>query len=97
MRRSPARLHFDYLRQRSNDLRDIAELLKTDKPLDRVEKLLSDMKDRDREIDVLKAKAASQNSSAVMDKITGYQWGESPFMPGGRTSNRKTLGYLPIV
>lgn len=60
---------FDYLRQRSNDLRDIAELLKTDKPLDRVEKLLSDMKDRDREIDALKAKAASQNSSAVMDKI----------------------------
>ena len=60
---------FDYLRQRSNDLRDIAELLKTDKPLDRVEKLLSDVKDRDREIDALKAKAASQNSSAVMDKI----------------------------
>jgi len=60
---------FDYLRQRSNDLRDLAELLKTDKPLERVEKLLSDMKDRDREIDALKAKAALQNSSAVMDKI----------------------------
>ncbi len=60
---------FDYLRQRSKDLRDIAELLKTDKPLDRVEKLLSDMKDREREIDTLKAKAASQNSSTVMDKV----------------------------
>lgn len=60
---------FDYLRQRSDDLRDISELLKTDRPLDRVEKLLSDLKDRDREIDALKAKAASQNSSAVMDKV----------------------------
>ncbi len=60
---------FDYLRQRSDDLRDIAELLKTDKPFDRVEKLLSDLKDRDREIDALKAKAASHNSSAVMDKV----------------------------
>jgi alanyl-tRNA synthetase len=60
---------FDYLRQRSNALRDIAELLKTDKPLDRVEKLLSDVKDREREIDALKAKAASQNSSTVMDKV----------------------------
>ncbi len=60
---------FDYLRLRSNELRDIGELLKTDKPLDRVEKLLSDVKDRDREIDALKAKAASQNSSAVMDKM----------------------------
>ena len=60
---------FDYLKQRSNDLRDIAELLKTDKPLDRVEKLLSDVKDRDREINALKAKAASQNSSTVMDKM----------------------------
>ncbi len=60
---------FDYLRQRSNDLRGIAELLKTDKPLERVEKLLSDIKDREREIDTLKAKAASQNSSTVMDKV----------------------------
>jgi alanyl-tRNA synthetase len=60
---------FDYLRQRSNDLRDIAELLKTDKPLERVEKLLSEAKDREREIDALKAKAASQNSSTVMDKV----------------------------
>jgi len=60
---------FDYLRQRSNDLRDLAELLKTDKPSERVEKLLSDLKDREREIDALKAKAASQNSSAVMDKV----------------------------
>ena len=60
---------FDYLRQRSNHLRDIAELLKTDKPFDRVEKLLAEVKDREREVEALKAKAASQNSSAVMDKV----------------------------
>ncbi|MBF0506680.1 MAG: alanine--tRNA ligase [Nitrospirae bacterium] len=60
---------FDYLRQRSNELRDIAEVLKTDKPRDRVEKLLSDIREGDRTIETLKAKAASQNSSAVMEKV----------------------------
>jgi alanyl-tRNA synthetase len=60
---------FDYLRQRSNDLRDIAELLKTDKPFERVGKLLSEIKERDKEIETVKAKAASYNSSAVMERV----------------------------
>ncbi len=60
---------FDFLRQKSNDLRDIAELLKTDKPFERVEKLLSEMKERDKEIETLKAKAAAQNSSTVMERV----------------------------
>jgi len=60
---------FDFLRRKSNDLIDIAELLKTDKPVERVEKLLSEIKERDKEIEVLKAKAAAQNSSAVMDRL----------------------------
>ncbi len=64
---------FDFLRQRSNELRDLAELLKTDKPRERVEKLLSDLKDSDKEIETLKAKAASQNSSGVMDKVRDIQ------------------------
>ncbi len=60
---------FDYLRQRNNELRDVAELLKTDKPRERVEKLLSDIREGDKTIETLKAKAASQSSSAVMEKV----------------------------
>ena len=58
----------DYLKQRSAELRKIAEALKSDRPYERVEKLLADLKERDKEIEALKAKAASQNSSAFIDK-----------------------------
>jgi alanyl-tRNA synthetase len=59
----------DYLREKNNELNKISETLKTDKPLERVEKLLADMKDLDREIETLKAKAASQSSSSLIEKV----------------------------
>ncbi|TAN45676.1 MAG: alanine--tRNA ligase [Nitrospirae bacterium] len=58
---------FEHLRQRSNELRLIAETLKTDKPAERVEKLLNDLKETEKEIDRMKAKAASQGSASIVD------------------------------
>ncbi|MFZ5998155.1 MAG: alanine--tRNA ligase [Nitrospirota bacterium] len=60
---------FDYLRQKSNELRSIADLLKTDRPYERVERLLAELKERDKEVESLKAKAASQSSSMIMEKV----------------------------
>jgi len=60
---------FAFLRQRNNDYRNIAETLKADNPAERVEKLLSEMKERDREIETLKAKLASHSSSEIMEKV----------------------------
>lgn len=59
---------YDHLRQRSDELRRISETLKTDRPYERVEKLLDDMKEKERELEALKAKAASQSSSSIAGK-----------------------------
>lgn len=60
---------FDYLRQRSSELNRIASILKTDSPYERVEKLLVDMRELDKEIEILKSKMASQSSLSVIDKV----------------------------
>jgi alanyl-tRNA synthetase len=60
---------FDYLRQRSSELGRIASILKTDSPYERVEKLLGDMRELDKEIEILKSKMASQNSLSMLDKV----------------------------
>lgn len=62
------RAAFDYLRQRNNELQRISEMLKTDSPYERVEKLLNELKDMDKEIESLKAKAAAQSSSSIIEK-----------------------------
>jgi alanyl-tRNA synthetase len=59
---------FDYLRSRNNELQKISEILKTDSPYERVEKLLSDVKELDKEIDALKSKIAAQSSSSIVEK-----------------------------
>lgn len=59
---------FDYLRKRNNELQKISEILKTDSPYERVEKLLSDIKELDKEIDALKSKVAAQSSSSIVEK-----------------------------
>ncbi|HEX8947963.1 MAG TPA: alanine--tRNA ligase [Dissulfurispiraceae bacterium] len=58
----------DYLSLQRGELAMIGRALKTDKPYERVEKLLADLKERDREIEALKAQAASRDSSAIMEK-----------------------------
>lgn len=62
------RAAFDYLRQRNNEIQRISEMLKTDSPYERIEKMLNDMKDLDKEIETLKAKIASHNSSSIIEK-----------------------------
>ncbi|MBI3592248.1 MAG: alanine--tRNA ligase [Nitrospirae bacterium] len=60
---------FEYLSRQRNELSEIARMLKTDRPYERVEKLLSEIRERDKEIEALKAKAASRSSSTVMEKV----------------------------
>ncbi|HMK42849.1 MAG TPA: alanine--tRNA ligase [Dissulfurispiraceae bacterium] len=58
---------FDLLRAKRDELRSIAELLKSDKPAERVEKIISDLRERERDIEALKAKSASQDASSIVD------------------------------
>lgn len=60
---------FDYLRQKSSELGSIALILKTDSPYERVEKLLGDMRELDKEIEILKSKMASQSSLSMLDNV----------------------------
>lgn len=59
---------FDYLRQRNNEFQKISEVLKTSSPYERVEKLLSDIKELDKEMEELKAKSASISALSVIEK-----------------------------
>jgi alanyl-tRNA synthetase len=60
---------FEYLRQKRDDLKKIAELLKADDPVDRVEKVLADMKEKDKEIEALKGKLSSHSSASLLEKV----------------------------
>jgi alanyl-tRNA synthetase len=56
---------FNYLRERNNELETVKSLLKTEKPLDRIENLLNDLKAMEKEIQKLKT-----GSGASRDTIT---------------------------
>jgi len=60
---------FEYLRQRDSELSRIESILKADRPCERVEKLISDMKELDKEIETLKSKIASQSSVSLLEKV----------------------------
>ncbi|MFO0752854.1 MAG: alanine--tRNA ligase [Thermodesulfovibrionales bacterium] len=62
------RAAYEYLQEKREELSRVAELLKTDRPYERVERLLNDLKDTDREVQTLKAKAASQSSLSVVEQ-----------------------------
>ncbi|TAL24653.1 MAG: alanine--tRNA ligase [Nitrospirae bacterium] len=59
---------FGHLREKENELRRISDMLKTDKPSERIEKLITDLKDLEREVERLKGKAASESSASLIDK-----------------------------
>ncbi|MEK7712796.1 MAG: alanine--tRNA ligase, partial [Nitrospirota bacterium] len=59
---------FDYFRKEDEELRKISDMLKTEKPFERVEKLLADMKEMEREAERLKGRAASESSAALIEK-----------------------------
>ncbi|MBI4691462.1 MAG: alanine--tRNA ligase [Nitrospirae bacterium] len=59
---------FDYLRNRGNELRRISDLLKTDKPAEKIERLIADMKELEKERERLKGRAASESSVTLIEK-----------------------------
>ena len=60
---------YEYLRQKKDELKQMADILKTDKPVERLEKVISDLKDRDKEIEALKGKLSSHSSSSLLDLV----------------------------
>jgi len=64
---------FEYLRDKKAEIENISALLKADNPYERVEKLLSELKEKEKEIEILKSKAAAGSSSSIIDsaKETG--------------------------
>ncbi len=62
------RAAFELLREKRDELKKIGEILKSDKPVERVEKMLADLKEREREIDAIKAKSASRDAISIVDQ-----------------------------
>jgi alanyl-tRNA synthetase len=60
---------FEYLRQKRDDIKKIVDMLKADQPVERLEKVLSDMKDREKEIEALKSKLSSHSSASLLDQV----------------------------
>jgi alanyl-tRNA synthetase len=60
---------FDFLREQRNELDRICRALKTDRPFERVNKLLADLSDIEKERESLKAKIAALGSSSLMDAV----------------------------
>jgi alanyl-tRNA synthetase len=60
---------YEYLRQKRDDLRKIGDILKSEQPVERIEKVLAEMKDKDREIETLKGKLSSHSSSSLIDLV----------------------------
>lgn len=55
-----------HLKEKERELRTVAELLKTDNPYARVEKLLSDLKTLEKEREAVKAATAASDSTAIL-------------------------------
>jgi len=59
---------FQFLREKGDELKKISELLKTDHVYPRIEKLISELKTLERERDAMKLKAATKDSSAILER-----------------------------
>ena len=59
---------FNHLRNRLTELKMINDLLKTDTPYDRIQKILTDMKSIERELASVKSKAAARDSSSFLER-----------------------------
>ncbi|MCI0468879.1 MAG: alanine--tRNA ligase [Nitrospirae bacterium] len=63
------RAAFEYLREKHLELRAISETLKSDKPLERIGKMIAELKEKDRELETFKAKAASGNAASIIEDM----------------------------
>jgi alanyl-tRNA synthetase len=59
---------FEYLRQKKDDLKKIADMLKADQPVERLEKTLAEMKEKEKEIEALKGKLSSHSSASLIEQ-----------------------------
>jgi alanyl-tRNA synthetase len=59
---------FNHLRKRLAELKMINDLLNTDSPYGRIQKLLSDMKSLEKELASIKSKAAARDSSSLLER-----------------------------
>jgi alanyl-tRNA synthetase len=60
---------FEYLRSKKDDLKKMAEMMKADQPVERLEKVLADVRDKDREIEGLKGKLSSHSSASLIEQV----------------------------
>lgn len=60
---------FEYLKSKAEELQTINEMLKSDKPLERIQRLMNELKDRDRIIEQMKSKSAVNISEELLDKV----------------------------
>jgi len=63
---------FDYLRQKQTELDEIREALKSDRPLEKLEKLLNDMKSLEKEIQKLKTGLTGDMVSDMLKEIQEF-------------------------
>ncbi len=61
------RTAFQFLREKEDELRKIGEILKTDHPYQKIEKLISELKTMERERDAMKLRAAAKDSSSILE------------------------------
>lgn len=60
---------FDYLRAKVSELRMIGGILRTDKVFQRVERLLSELKNLEKEVERLRAKAISTDAASLVEGV----------------------------
>lgn len=59
---------FGHFRKQEDELRKIADTLKTDKPSEKIEKMAAELKELEKEIERLKGRAASESSASLIDR-----------------------------
>ncbi|MBI4684826.1 MAG: alanine--tRNA ligase [Nitrospirae bacterium] len=57
-----------HFRREEHELRKISEILKTDTPSEKIEKLIAEIKETEKEIERLKSRAASESSASLINK-----------------------------
>ena len=63
------KLAFDHLRQKREELKRVSDLLRTDRPYERIEGLIVELKERDKEISALKVNASSHSSKSLLEGV----------------------------
>jgi alanyl-tRNA synthetase len=59
---------YEYLRQKKDDIKKIADMLKADQPVDRLEKTLAELREKEKEIEALKGKLSSHSSASLIEQ-----------------------------